>query len=167
MSRSTSNPLQVQPRIWFAFFVHCWLGLSYSSRTPRSLSARLLLNCMDPSLYWAPWLCHPRCRTLHLSLLSFIQFLLVHSTACWGLQDVSPFRCVCLTTQFNVTKKCSEGAFNPVIHIIYGDAEMKAACFCCVGIWTSWAEGWGVWPTWIVSMECMHSLIVFLGFALS
>lgn len=48
---------------------------------PKVPSSRLLPSRTDPSLYWALWLCHPRCRTLQLSLLNFIQFLLAHSSS--------------------------------------------------------------------------------------
>ena len=72
---------QMQPRIRFAFVAaaaHCWLVFSLSTRTPRSLSARLLPSHTDPSLYRGLWLWCPSCRTWHLSLLNFIQFLLAH-----------------------------------------------------------------------------------------
>jgi len=65
-------PLQMQPRIRFAFFaaaVLCWLMLSLlSTRVPRSLSARLLRSHTDPSLSWTLRLPHPRYRTSQLSL---------------------------------------------------------------------------------------------------
>lgn len=55
-----------------------------STRTLRSLSARLFVSHTDPSLYCALWLCHTRCRTSHLSLLNFILFSLAHSSGMSG-----------------------------------------------------------------------------------
>ncbi|NXI61513.1 HLTF factor, partial [Anseranas semipalmata] len=49
------------------------------TRTPRSLSVRLLLSHTDPSMYWSLQLGYPRWRTLHLFLLNFVRFLLAQS----------------------------------------------------------------------------------------
>jgi len=80
----------MHPRIPLAFLAargHCWLMVNLSStRTPRSLSAELLSSRSAPSLSWCMGLFLPRCRTLHLPLLSFIRFL------CAQLSSLSRFR---------------------------------------------------------------------------
>lgn len=74
--------LWIQSRMWFTFLtavVDCWLMFnSLPTRISRSLSTRLLPSHTDSSLYWGLWLYHGKCRTLHFSLLNFIEFLLAH-----------------------------------------------------------------------------------------
>ena len=75
----------MHPRIPLAARAHCWLTVNLSSTsTPRSLSAQLLSSRSAPSLYWYMTLFLPRCRTLHLPLLSLIRFLSAQLSACPG-----------------------------------------------------------------------------------
>ena len=77
-------PLLMQSSILLAFFgaeAKCSLILILSTRTSRSLSAELLSSWVDPSLCCTLGLCFPRCKTLHLSLLNFIMFLVARSSS--------------------------------------------------------------------------------------
>ena len=78
-------PLLMEASSLFAYFAaaaHCSLILSLlCTRTPRSLLTQLLPSQVDPSLRYTPGLCSLRCKTLHLSLLNFIKFLLTHSSS--------------------------------------------------------------------------------------
>jgi len=78
-------PLLRQPSILLAFFAsaaHCSLTLSLlSDWTPRSFYTELLPLWVDPSLCCTPEFCFPQCKTLYLSLLNFIRFLLAHSSS--------------------------------------------------------------------------------------
>ena len=123
---------QMQPRIRFAFVAaaaHCWLVFSLSTRTPRSLSARLLPSHTDPSLYWGLWLWCPSCRTWHLSLLNFIQFLLAH----FSRLSRSLFLTCPPHHQFSVISKLGAGAFSPIVQIIYEEAEQRGTRYWCLG----------------------------------
>lgn len=73
--------LLMQPRrlLTFAARAYCWLMLRLSTTTPRTFSVQLLFRLLVPSLYCCMELWQPRCRTLHLSLLSFTNFLPSHS----------------------------------------------------------------------------------------
>ena len=61
------------PLIFLAARAHCWLmGNLSPTSTPRSLSTGLLSSRSAPSLWWCMGLFLPRCRTLHLRLLSLL-----------------------------------------------------------------------------------------------
>lgn len=72
----------MQPIVLLAFFataVNCLLILSLlSTKAPSSLSTQLLPSQVDSSLFCPPGLGFPRCKTIHLSLLNIIRFLLAH-----------------------------------------------------------------------------------------
>lgn len=73
----------MHPRIWLAARLlaaraHCWLKLSSPSiKTPRSLSAHLHSIFSSLNLYVHPGLHCPSCRIWYLSLLNFIQLVIV------------------------------------------------------------------------------------------
>lgn len=52
-----------------------------STRNPRSVDTELLLRWVDTSLCCTSGLCFSRCKTLHLTLLNLIRFLLAHSSS--------------------------------------------------------------------------------------
>ena len=78
-------PLVMQPSSLLAFFAtaaHCSLTLRWlSTRTPRFLSTEVLTSQVDLSLCYTPGSWFPTCKTLHLSFLNFIRFLLAHSSS--------------------------------------------------------------------------------------
>lgn len=69
----------------FAARTHDWPVLNLlPARTPRDLSAELLLNVLVPCLWCCQSLFILRGRILYLSLLKFISFLLFLSTSLSG-----------------------------------------------------------------------------------
>lgn len=81
---------------------------------PRSLSTQLLSIQVDLILCCTPGSCLPRRKTLHLSLLNFIKFLIAHSSSLYRCScgasllskgSTSPLSLVSLTN-FSWVKKC-------------------------------------------------------------
>lgn len=71
-----------QSRILSGFFAAsacCWLMVTSHQDSHRSFSAKLLPSPIHPLLCYWRGLFLPRCRTLHLSLLNFIRFMLASS----------------------------------------------------------------------------------------
>ena len=69
--------------------VNCWsiTAQPLATRTSRSFSAEFISSNSSPNLYWCMWLFLPRCRILHLPLLSLIRFLSTQLSAHPGLMS--------------------------------------------------------------------------------
>ena len=72
---------------------NCLMVNLLSTKTPRSSSAELLSSRSAPNLYWCIWWILPRCRTLHMPLLNFMNFL--------STQLCSPSRSYWMTAQLS------------------------------------------------------------------
>lgn len=75
----TVMPLWMQPRFRFAFALTSEQLVVHQE--PRSLSSKCCPATQTPTLLWGLWLCHPRNRILHTSLLNFIKFQLTYSSS--------------------------------------------------------------------------------------
>lgn len=109
--------------VHFAFLAtkaYCWIlsGL-LSTRTSRSVSAKLLSSHLSSSLYLCPVLFQPRCRIHHFPLLSSMLLITQCSNISRSLRKTSrSLHGVKSTSWFSIICKFSEIAFHSSVQII-------------------------------------------------
>ena len=109
--------LLTQPRIWLPFWAastHCQVMLNLlSTSTPKPLSSEVLSIPSSRSLYCYRGLPQPRCRTLHVALLSLMRLTQAHSSSLSRSLWIASLPSIAIncTIQLGVTCKLSEVSF--------------------------------------------------------